>query len=287
LPLQLPKTKEVPLPPLREVIARYGLHPKKNLGQNFLLDPALLGRIARTAGALTDCTVLEIGPGPGGLTRALLDQGATHIIAIEQDERCIAALQELQQQFPAQLTLITGDALTFKPQSLAAAPYKIVANLPYNIATALLLYWFQDLTGISSITIMLQKEVALRLTAAPRTADYGRLSIMTQWLCMAERAFDIAPGAFFPPPKVTSTLVHLVPRIIPEDERGLQPFLQQVTRVAFSQRRKMLRSALKPLFTIDQLIELDIKPEKRPEELTIEEFLRLAQALQKLNIKLS
>jgi len=268
------------LPPLREVIARYGLHPKKNLGQNFLLDPALLSRIAHAAGSLTDCSVLEIGPGPGGLTRALLDQGSMHITAIEQDERCIAALQELQQQFPTRLTLITGDALTFKPQDLSkATPTKIVANLPYNIATALLLQWFQDLTNILSITIMLQKEVALRLTATPKTADYGRLSIMARWLCTVERVFDIAPGSFFPPPKVTSSLVHLVPRVIPENERALQPLLQQVTRVAFSQRRKMLRSALKPLFTIDQLHKLDITPEKRPEELTIEEFLRLAQAL--------
>ncbi|MEI8295215.1 MAG: 16S rRNA (adenine(1518)-N(6)/adenine(1519)-N(6))-dimethyltransferase RsmA [Alphaproteobacteria bacterium] len=273
------------LPPLREVIARYGLAPKKNLGQNFLLDPALLGRIARTAGVLTDCTVIEIGPGPGGLTRALLDQGAAHIIAIEQDERCIAALQELQQQYPSRLTLVTGDALTFKPQALSTiAPYKIVANLPYNIATALLLHWFKDLTDIASITIMLQKEVALRLVAVPRTSDYGRLSIITQWLCNAERAFDIAPGAFFPPPKVTSTLVHLVPRVISEDCLSLQPFLQQVTRTAFSQRRKMLRSGLRSLFTTDRLIELDITPEKRPEELTIEEFLRLARAIQESGI---
>jgi 16S rRNA (adenine1518-N6/adenine1519-N6)-dimethyltransferase len=268
------------LTPLREVIARFCLAPKKSLGQNFLLDPALLERIARTAGTLKDCTVIEIGPGPGGLTRALLDQGARHVIAIEQDERCIAALQELQQQYPERLTLITGDALTFKPQTLStSSPYRIIANLPYNIATALLLFWFQDLTDIASITIMLQKEVASRLTAATRTASYGRLSIITQWLCTAERAFDIAPGSFFPPPKVTSTLVHLVPQVLMQGELSLQPFLQQVTRTAFSQRRKMLRSALKPLFTTEKLITLDINPSSRPEELTIEEFLRLAKAL--------
>lgn len=269
------------LPSLREVIARYHLLPKKNLGQNFLLDPVLLGRIANTAGTLTNCTVIEVGPGPGGLTRALLDQGAQHVIAIEQDERCIAALQELRNHFPDRLTLISGDALAFKPQDLCAGnPCKIVANLPYNIATALLIHWFKDLTNILSITIMLQKEVALRLIATPRTADYGRLSILTQWLCTLKKTLDIAPGAFFPPPKVTSSLVHLIPRSISEGEHALKPTLEQVTRVAFSQRRKMLRSALKPLFTTDQLIALDINPEKRPEELTIEVFLRLARALQ-------
>jgi len=271
----------VQLLPLREVIARYQLLPKKNLGQNFLLDPILLGRIASAAGTLTNCTVIEIGPGPGGLTRALLDQGAKHVVAIEQDERCIAALQELKSHFPDRLTLVSGDALTFKPQDLCAGnPCKIVANLPYNIATALLIHWFEDLTNLLSMTVMLQKEVALRLIATPRTPDYGRLSIITQWLCTLEKIFDIAPGAFFPPPKVTSSLVHLIPRPIAEEERALKPALEQATRVAFSQRRKMLRSALKPLFTVDQLIALDINPEKRPEELTIEAFLRLARALQ-------
>jgi 16S rRNA (adenine1518-N6/adenine1519-N6)-dimethyltransferase len=202
---------EPELPPLREVIRRHDLAARKSLGQNFLLDLNLTRRIARAAAPLDQGAVVEIGPGPGGLTRALLLEGASHVTAIERDQRCIAALGELAAAFPGRLTLVDGDALALDPASLAPAPRKIVANLPYNIATALLLRWLPNIAAYESLTLMFQKEVAQRLAAAPRSKEYGRLSVMTQWLCDVRPLFDIPPRAFVPAPKVTSTLMRQSP----------------------------------------------------------------------------
>jgi 16S rRNA (adenine1518-N6/adenine1519-N6)-dimethyltransferase len=193
------------LPPLREVIARHGLAARKGLGQNFLLDLNLTRRIAREAAPLEHAAIIEIGPGPGGLTRALLDCGARHVTAIERDERCIAALEELAAAYPGRLTIVAGDALALDPATLVAAPRKIVANLPYNIATPLLLRWLRQIDQFESLTLLFQKEVAQRLVAKPRSKDYGRLTIVTQWLASVRTLFDIPGRAFVPPPKVTST----------------------------------------------------------------------------------
>src|ERR1044071_4624147 len=203
------------LPPLREVIARHGMAAKKSLGQNFILDLNLTRRIARAAGRLDDVTVIEIGPGPGGLTRALLAEGAGRVVAIERDPRCLAALGELAARYPGRLDIVEGDALTLDPAALTAAPRKIVANLPYNIATTLLLRWLDRIGQYRSLTLMFQREVAERLVAAPRTPAYGRLSVLVQWLCEPRILFDLPPRAFVPPPKVTSTVVSLTPRAEP------------------------------------------------------------------------
>ena len=203
------------LPPLREVIARHGLAARKSLGQNFLLDLNLTARIARAAAPLERVNVIEIGPGPGGLTRALLLAGAGHVTAIERDPRCVAALAELAEAFPGRLSIVAGDALEIDPATLAPAPRKIVANLPYNIATPLLLGWLGTATAYESLTLMFQKEVAERLAATPRSKAYGRLSVMTQWLCEVRALFDIPAKAFVPPPKVTSSVLRLTPRAAP------------------------------------------------------------------------
>ena len=203
------------LPPLKDVIRRYGLDARKSLGQNFLLDPRLTAKIAAASGDLVGARVVEIGPGPGGLTRALLEGGVAELVAIERDDRCVAALQELAQAFPGRLTVIPGDALALDPARLIAAPRRIVANLPYNIATPLLIGWLGNIGAYESLTLMFQKEVAGRLAASPRSGAYGRLSILTQWLTEPRLMFDIPPGAFLPAPKVTSTVVHLTPRAEP------------------------------------------------------------------------
>jgi 16S rRNA (adenine1518-N6/adenine1519-N6)-dimethyltransferase len=270
----------VNLPPLREVIRRYELGARKALGQNFLLDLNLTGRIARAAGPLDRSNIVEIGPGPGGLTRALLLAGARHVTAIERDARCVAALQELAAAFPGRLAIVEGDALAIDPAALVEAPRKIVANLPYNIATPLLLRWLSDIAAYESLTLMFQKEVAQRLAAVPRTKEYGRLSVLTQWLCEVRLVFDIPPQAFVPPPKVTSTVVQLTPRPAP-----LAPCrkvdLERVTAAAFGQRRKMLRASLKSLSANPlALIEAaGVDPTARAEELSIEQFCALARAL--------
>ncbi len=272
------------LPPLREVIRRFELGARKALGQNFLLDLNLTRRIARAAAPLERVSVIEIGPGPGGLTRALLVEGAHHVTAIERDHRCIAALAELSAAFPDRLTVIEADALKTDPASLVPAPRKIVANLPYNIATPLLIFWLRHVDAYDSLTLMFQKEVAQRLAAKPRSKDYGRLSVLAQWLCEVELVFDVPPTAFVPPPKVTSTVVRLTPRAVPLAPCR-QEELEQVTAAAFGQRRKMLRASLKSLAAsrgIDAqewLTGAGIVPTARAEELSVEQFCALARSI--------
>jgi 16S rRNA (adenine1518-N6/adenine1519-N6)-dimethyltransferase len=266
------------LPPLGEVIRRHGLGARKALGQNFLLDLNLTRRIARAAGPLEGFHVVEVGPGPGGLTRALLLEGAGHVSAIERDQRCLPALAELAEAFPGRLTVIPGDALAIDPATLGHAPRKLVANLPYNIATALLLNWLPHLRDFASLTLMFQKEVAQRLVAAPGSKSYGRLSVVTQWLAEIELLFDISPKAFVPPPKVISTVVRLTPRAVPLAECRMED-LERATAAAFGQRRKMLRQSLKSLGDAATLITAaGIDPTARAETLTVEQFCALARA---------
>ncbi|MGH7089479.1 MAG: 16S rRNA (adenine(1518)-N(6)/adenine(1519)-N(6))-dimethyltransferase RsmA [Stellaceae bacterium] len=267
------------LPPLREVIANHGILARKSLGQNFLLDLNLTRRIARAAGPLEGHDVIEIGPGPGGLTRALLGEGARRVVAIERDRRCLAALQELAAAHPGRLAVIEGDALALDPAPLSAPPRKIVANLPYNIATPLLIRWLRNIEAYSRFTLMFQKEVAARLAARPCSKDYGRLSVLAQFLCEVEPLFDIAASAFVPPPKVTSTVVELRPRIRPLDPGVSLDALARVTAAAFGQRRKMLRQSLKSLGADPQglLAAAGIAPTARAEELSVEDFARLSR----------
>ncbi|HEY4164732.1 MAG TPA: 16S rRNA (adenine(1518)-N(6)/adenine(1519)-N(6))-dimethyltransferase RsmA [Dongiaceae bacterium] len=269
----------IELPPLRDVIARHGLDARRSLGQNFLLDLNLTGRIARAAGKLDEGTVIEIGPGPGGLTRALLANGAAKVIAIERDPRCLPALAEIAAVYPDRLQVIEGDALQVDAGSLGVAPRRIVANLPYNVATPLLLRWLGQADRFASLTLMFQKEVAERLVAQPRTKDYGRLSIITQWRFEAKRLFDIPPRAFTPPPKVTSSVVQLIPRekpAFPADQQDLE----QITEAGFGQRRKMLRQSLKqlPVETNNLIARADVPETARAEELSLEQFCALARA---------
>lgn len=269
------------LPPLREIIRRHGLAARKALGQNFLLDLNLTRRIARGAAPLADFNVVEIGPGPGGLTRALLLEGAHRVIAIERDRRCLPALAELAAAFPGRLEIVSGDALAIDPSSLVPAPRKIVANLPYNIATPLLIAWLPRIGAFVDFTLMFQKEVAARLAAKPRSSAYGRLSVLTQWFADVELLFDIAPKAFVPPPKVTSTVVRLTPRPEPQAPAD-QDALERVTAAAFGQRRKMLRQSLKSLGNAPALLrEAMVEPTARAEDLTVVEFCALARALVK------
>ncbi len=271
-----------PLPPLREIIARYGLGARKSLGQHFLLDLNLTRRIAREAGPLDGMTVIEIGPGPGGLTRALLESPAREVIAIERDSRAVAALTELTDLYPGRLTVIEEDALSVPLSELGqpGTEKAIVANLPYNIAQKLLIGWLRDLDAVRSMTLMFQKEVADRLCAAPGGRTYGRLSVVTRWLCDIETLFDLPPAAFVPPPKVTSTVVRLTPRHAPLAAARFGT-LERVTAAAFGQRRKMLRSSLKTL-TIDPaglLEKAGVDPTARAENLHVEEFCALARAV--------
>lgn len=268
-----------PLPPLRDVIRRHGLAARKTLGQNFLLDLNLTRRIARGAAPLAECNVVEIGPGPGGLTRALLLEGARRVVAIERDERCLPALAELAAAFPGRLEIVPGDALAINPASLVPAPRKIVANLPYNVATPLLIAWLPRIADFVDLTLMFQKEVAARLAAAPGKRDYGRLSVLTQWLATVERLFDVAPKAFVPPPKVTSTVVRLTPRPVPQASCD-QAALERVTAAAFGQRRKMLRQSLRSLGDAAGLLHAaNLEPTARAETLTVVEFCALARVL--------
>jgi 16S rRNA (adenine1518-N6/adenine1519-N6)-dimethyltransferase len=268
------------------VIARYGLDARRALGQHFLLDLNLTRRIARAAGDLDGRVVIEVGPGPGGLTRALLETDARLVIAIERDRRCVEALTDLQSAYPDRLIIVEADALSLDPAALAherineARAPAIVANLPYNVATPLLIRWLAQASAYAHLTLMFQKEVADRLIARPRTPAYGRLSVLTQWLTDATRLFDIGPRAFVPPPKVTSSVVRLVPRAEPRGEAAFADF-ERITASAFGQRRKMLRSALKTL-GVDVaalLAAADIKPDARAEELSVEQFAALARAL--------
>lgn len=264
------------LPPLRDVIQRFGLDAKRRLGQHFLLDANLTGRIVRTAGPLAGVNVIEVGPGPGGLTRSLLASNAATVVAIEKDPRCVVALQELATVFPDRLTIVEADALEIDCRTLAPPPRAIIANLPYNVGTPLLLNWLREAGDYAGFTLMFQKEVAARLTALPGTADYGRLSIITRWRTEPHYQFTIDPRAFTPPPRVTSAVVSLVPRatlLAPATWEALE----KVTAAAFGQRRKMLRSSLRAL-GIDPS-EAAIDPTRRAEELSVEEFCALARLL--------
>ncbi len=274
------------LPPLRDVVARYGLDAKKSLGQNFLFDLNLTARIARAAGPFDNVTVVEIGPGPGGLTRALLSQGA-HVIAIERDWRCLPALEEISAHYPERLTIVEGDALEMDVAALvqkyARGAARICANLPYNVATALLTRWIEAEPWPSVFdryVLMFQKEVALRIVATPKErADYGRLAVLCGWRTKTRILFDVSPSAFTPPPKVTSSVVELLPNPAPLD---CDPrALSRVTQAAFGQRRKMLRQSLKSL-GVDAsalLAAAGIEETKRAEEIDVAGFVALANAL--------
>ncbi len=260
---------------MREVIARHKLSARRSLGQHFLLDLNLCARIARAAGDLAPASVIEVGPGPGGLTRALLEAGAARVIAVERDGRCVAALEELAAAYRPRLEVVEGDALETNLATLAPAPRYIVANLPYNVATPLLIGWLRQITDFAGLTLMFQKEVAQRLTAHPCTKDYGRLSVIVQWLCAVRREFNVASTAFTPPPKVASTVVSLTPRprpLAPADWNALET----VTATAFGQRRKMLRKSLQRLNL--NLEGLGIDPMARAEDLDVEQYCVLARA---------
>ena len=274
-----PSDKIDALPPLRDVIKSYGLDAKKSLGQNFLFDLNLTGRIARAAMPL-DGTVIEIGPGPGGLTRALLMAGAEKVIAIEKDRRAIEALGSLVIAAEGRLEIIEGDALEVDIKTLGEAGKRrqIVANLPYNIATGLLLNWLDDLDHLDAMTLMFQREVGQRITAEVGGAAYGRLAVMAQWLCQVRSVFDIPPQAFVPPPKVTSSVVQLIPREQPLANAD-KTCLEDVTRALLGQRRKMLRSSIKTLKIEGLLDGLALSGDERPERLHIEDFCAIAEAL--------
>lgn len=269
------------LPPLREVIRRHGLVAKKSLGQNFLLDLNLTARIARAAEPLENITVLEIGPGPGGLTRALLALGARRVVAIERDQRAIGALEEIAAYYPGRLDIVSGDAMTIDPRDyLGPERARIVANLPYNVATPLLIGWLTAEPWppwYDSLLLMFQREVAERIVATPGTKAYGRLSVLAGWRTEAKILFDVARSAFVPPPKVTSSVVRLSPRPVPLDcDAGV---LQRVTEAAFGQRRKMLRQSLKTLGsdTAELLARAGIEPTARAEEIPVEGFVTLTR----------
>ncbi|MCX7311673.1 MAG: 16S rRNA (adenine(1518)-N(6)/adenine(1519)-N(6))-dimethyltransferase RsmA [Alphaproteobacteria bacterium] len=277
------------LPPLRDVIRRHDLSAKKSLGQNFLFDLNLTGRIARAAGPLADATVVEIGPGPGGLTRALLAEGALRVIAIERDQRAIAALEEISAHYPGRLTIVSGDALGFDAGPYVETPdhkghpARIVANLPYNIATALLVGWLTTEPWppwYDRLVLMFQREVAERIVAPPGSKTYGRLSVLAGWRTQAKILFDIHPSNFVPPPKVISSVVELIPRPSPLtcDRR----MLERVTEAAFGQRRKMLRQSLKSLGAdpLPLLAAAGIEQTARAEEIPVEGFVALARAFE-------
>ena len=281
----MPETDD-PLPPLRDIIRDHDLRAIKVLGQNFILDLNLTRRIARTAaqsGSSPLNRVIEIGPGPGGLTRALLMEGAEHVTVIEADERFRPALEDISQAYPDKLSVVMGDALKIDPNEIIKDGYKIAANLPYNIATPLLIKWLsQSPIRWDSLTLMFQKEVAQRICAQPGEDAYGRLAVMSNWLAETSIEFDVPANVFVPPPKVTSAIVSLIPREQPLAGADLST-LEKVTAAAFGQRRKMLRASLKQITpeTETILVACNIDPTRRAETLTIEEFCALARALKK------
>jgi 16S rRNA (adenine1518-N6/adenine1519-N6)-dimethyltransferase len=270
------------LPPLRDVIRRHGLSARKSLGQNFILDLNLTGRIARAGGPLEGATVVEVGPGPGGLTRALLAEGVRRVIAVERDERAIAALEEISARYPGRLKIVAGDALRIDLQvHTDPERARVIANLPYNIATALLIGWLTVEPWppwFDMLVLMFQREVAERIAARPGSKAYGRLSVLANWRCETKILFDVAPSAFVPPPKVTSALVRLIPRAAPFACDATA--LQRVTEAAFGQRRKMLRQSLKPLGADAGalLAAAGIEPTARAEDIPVEGFVALARA---------
>ena len=269
------------LPPLREVIAAHDLVAKRQLGQNFLLDMNLTAKIARSAGDLSACDVLEVGPGPGGLTRGLLVEGARHVVAVEKDPRCIPALEEIAAVYPGRLTVMLGDALDLDTSALLKPPVRVIANLPYNVGTELLIRWLTPQVWPPfwiSLTLMFQKEVAERIVAKPRTEHYGRLALLAQWRCDAKIVLTLPPEAFTPAPKVHSAVVHLTrldaPRFVADEKT-----LLRITAQAFGQRRKMLRSSLKGLLPDLEaaLVSVGIPPTARAEEIGLEAFCALAR----------
>ncbi|MBJ7445334.1 MAG: 16S rRNA (adenine(1518)-N(6)/adenine(1519)-N(6))-dimethyltransferase RsmA [Sphingobium sp.] len=269
------------LPPLREVIATHGLQASKALGQNFLLDEQLLDRIAAVPGAIDGQPAFEVGPGPGGLTRAILRAGA-RLVAVERDRRCLPALAELDAAFPGQLRILSGDAMEIDARVEAGDGAHIIANLPYNVGTALLIGWlsapWEPLPWWSTLTLMFQMEVAERIVAQPGTDHYGRLAILSQWRSDARIAMKVHRSAFTPPPKVMSAVVHLTPKSAPD---GVQlKHLERLTAAAFGQRRKMLRQSLKGLpGALDALAEIGIDPQRRAETVSVEEFVAVARVL--------
>lgn len=270
------------LPPLRDVIAAHGLSARRSLGQNFLLDLNITRRIARAAGPLDHATVLEIGPGPGGLTRALLEEGAATVIAVERDDRCLAALEQVAAVAGGRLQVVAGDALTVDIAALGAkhGKLRVVANLPYNISTPLLIGWLRQLSLFDRFVLMFQSEVADRLAAPPGSKAYGRLSVAAQWRCGVRPLFTLPPRAFTPAPKVASTVVELTPRDRPLAQAD-PDILEEVVAAAFGQRRKMLRAALKGVFADPQavLTAAGIAPLARAETVSIEGFCALAREL--------
>lgn len=271
------------LPPLKDVISKYEIRAKKSLGQNFLLDLNLTSKIARYAGNLKQSDVLEIGPGPGGLTRSLLNEGARQVVSIEKDNRCIAALEEIQSLFPGRLKLLQGDALSMNVTQYLSDPIKIIANLPYNIGTELLVRWLNSKNWPSfwqSMTLMFQKEVANRIVAHPGSKAYGRLSVMSQWRCNTKIAFNIPATAFTPPPKVESAVVHFEALNEPKFPAEVDK-LEFVVSKAFNQRRKMLRGALKGHFinVEEGLFSIGVLPTKRAENITVQEYCAMSQIL--------
>lgn len=273
------------LPPLRQVIADHGLSARKSLGQNFLLDLNLTAKIARQAGDLTGCDVLEIGPGPGGLTRGLLAEGARKVLAIEKDTRCIPALEEIASAYPGRLEVICGDALEIDPLEHLSAPVRVAANLPYNVGTELLVRWLTPAQWPpfwQSLTLMFQREVAERIVAKPGSKAYGRLSILAQWRSDAKIVLSLPPDAFTPPPKVSSAVVHLEALDSPRYPANAAT-LSRVVAAAFNQRRKMLRAALKGTTPDieDRLIAAGIKPTERAEQVPLEAFCALAREIDK------
>ncbi|HEY8288162.1 MAG TPA: 16S rRNA (adenine(1518)-N(6)/adenine(1519)-N(6))-dimethyltransferase RsmA [Acetobacteraceae bacterium] len=266
------------LPPLRDVIARHGLNARRSLGQHFLLDGNLTARIVRQAGALTGRHVLEVGPGPGGLTRALLASDAASVTAIELDRRAVAAMEELASQAEGRLRVIEADALRADPAALVPSPRHIIANLPYNIASPLLVGWLRQAALFERLTLMFQQEVAERICAEPAADAYGRLSVLARWTCEAAIVMRIPPDAFTPPPKVWSAVVSLTPRAM-QPPPGLFATMERLTAAAFGQRRKMLRGALRGLGGEALLGAAGIAADRRAETLAIAEFDRLARLL--------
>jgi 16S rRNA (adenine1518-N6/adenine1519-N6)-dimethyltransferase len=271
------------LPPLREVIRAHGLSARKALGQNFLMDLNLTRRIARRAGDLAACDVLEVGPGPGGLTRALLAERARHVVAIERDARCLPVLAEIAAAWPGRLTVLAGDALSVDPTPHLAAPVRVVANLPYNVGTELLVRWLTPEAWPpfwTSLTLMFQKEVAERIVAGPGSKAYGRLSILAQWRCEPRIAFEVPPRAFTPPPRVTSAVVQITRLEAPRHPADAAT-LTRVVAMAFGQRRKMLRASLRRLGPDAEalLAAAGIEPTERPEQVSLEAFCRLSRLI--------
>lgn len=273
------------LPALREVIAAYDLSARKSLGQNFLLDLNLTAKIARQAGPLDGCDILEIGPGPGGLTRGLLAEGARFVLAIEKDRRCLTALHQISNAYPERLTVLEGDALSIDPLQYLTPPIKVAANLPYNIGTELLIRWLtppQWPPFWTSLTLMFQREVADRIVAQPGSKAYGRLALLAQWRCDPQIVMSLPPEAFTPPPKVSSAVVHFT--ALPAPRFPADPkVLERVIAMAFNQRRKMLRSALKGLGPDieDRLVAAGLKPTERAEQVSLEGFCNLARQIQR------